>query len=84
MKGSASIKFTVNAPLAVSNKSLFKENGSDCVYLIQEGKAVKTPVKLGLTGDEYTIVLSGLNSGDQYIMTEPLKILDGDRVSVSQ
>ncbi|ADY54603.1 efflux transporter, RND family, MFP subunit [Syntrophobotulus glycolicus DSM 8271] len=84
MTGSASIKYEINAPLAVPNTSLFQQNGSDYVYLIKDGKAVRTPLKLGLAGDAYTVVISGLNPEEQIIVSEPLNILDGDSVTISQ
>jgi len=37
------------------------------VFILRDGKAVFTPVKVGIAGEQYFEVLDGLKSGDQVI-----------------
>lgn len=53
------------------------------VFLVREGTVAFTPVEIGITGDEYFEVLSGLAAGDS-LVSGPYRIVrtlsDGDRV----
>ncbi|HEY6508097.1 MAG TPA: efflux RND transporter periplasmic adaptor subunit [Vicinamibacterales bacterium] len=40
---------------------------SEGVFVLRDGKAVFTPVKIGVAGEQYFEVLSGLGTGDQVI-----------------
>ena len=51
--------------LLVPNSSLKYENGKQYVYKIKNGKPVKTYVKTGIIGENYTEILEGLNEGDK-------------------
>lgn len=52
------------------------------VYRVVDGKAVMTPVKLGLRRPGQVEILEGVNAGDQVITDGQLKIRDGATVSV--
>jgi HlyD family secretion protein len=59
---------------------------SEVVFIVEDGKAIVKPVKLGISDDMYYAILSGLNEGDK-VITGPFKILskslkDGDLVRV--
>jgi HlyD family secretion protein len=53
------------------------------VFLMREGRAVFTPIKVGIAGDKYFEVLSGLKDGDA-VITGPYNsvrnMADGDKV----
>ena len=53
------------------------------VFLLQDGRAVFTPVKIGVAGEQYFEVLSGLKAGDQ-VITGPFasvrELADGESV----
>jgi HlyD family secretion protein len=55
------------------------------VFLVREGRAEFMPIKMGVAGDKYFEVLSGLKSGDQ-VITGPYNsvrgMADGDLVKV--
>jgi HlyD family secretion protein len=57
------------------------------VFLLQSGRAVFTPVKIGIAGEQYFEVLSGLENGDQ-VITGPFasvrELSDGQEVRVQQ
>lgn len=52
------------------------------VYRVVDGKAVKTPVRLGLRRPGRVEILDGLNTGDQVVTDGQLKIRDGAVVKV--
>jgi HlyD family secretion protein len=55
------------------------------VFVMQDGRAVFTPIKVGIAGDKYFEVLWGLKAGDA-VITGPYNsvrnMADGDRVRV--
>jgi len=57
------------------------------VFVIRDGKAVFTPVKVGIAGEQYFEVLEGLKTGDQ-VITGPFSSVrelgDGQAVRVQQ
>ena len=56
------------------------------VFLIAEGRAVFTPVKVGIAGERYFEVLSGIKAGDR-VITGPFAsvrgLADGEPVKVT-
>ncbi len=57
------------------------------VFLVREGKAIWTPVTLGVTGQEHFEVLSGVSVGD-VVISGPYQTIqdleDGDEVRISE
>jgi HlyD family secretion protein len=57
------------------------------VFIVREGRAVYVPIKIGIAGDRYFEVLSGIKPGDQ-VITGPYSnvrgMADGDPVRVQQ
>lgn len=70
-------------PLARSSES----RPSEGVFVVREGAAGWTPVILGITGQEYFEVLSGLSEGD-VVVSGPYRTIqlleDGDRIRLSE
>jgi HlyD family secretion protein len=64
-----------------------KREETEGVFLFQGGRAVFTPVKIGVAGEQYFEVLSGLKSGDQ-VITGPFasvrELADGQNVRLQQ
>lgn len=55
-------------------------------FVITDGKAVFTPVKVGIAGEKYFEVLSGLKEGDEVItgpFTSVRSLKDGDAVKIT-
>jgi HlyD family secretion protein len=56
------------------------------VFVVREGRAVWTPVEIGITGEEHFEVLSGLAAGDE-VVSGPYQLIqtltDGDPVRVA-
>ncbi len=56
------------------------------VFVVQNGRAVFMPVKVGIAGEKYFEVLSGLKAGDEVIIGPPTTartLKDGDAVKVA-
>ena len=70
--------------LRVPDLAVFEKDKNDCVYVIEGGKAVLREIKTGLEGEDYTEVVSGLNKGDQVIVSPGDNISDGARVKVQK
>ena len=72
-----------SAPAELPDGQTRKE--TEGVFVIREGKAVFIPIKIGIAGDRYFEVLSGLKAGDQ-VITGPYNNVrnmnDGDEVRV--
>jgi hypothetical protein len=49
--------------LAVPKTALFKENGVDMVWIVQNGRAVKTPIQKGAELRTEFVIDRGLNEG---------------------
>ena len=82
----ANINFVVetheNVPV-VSRDSLLKYDGKFYVYVIEDGKAVRRPVRTGITQDTTVEILAGLKSGETIISKGIEFIREGSRVSVA-
>jgi HlyD family secretion protein len=62
------------------------ERRSEGVFVVRDGRAVWTPVTLGITGQEYFEVRSGLSIGDQVVAGpyQTIRVLrDGDAVQIT-
>jgi HlyD family secretion protein len=57
------------------------------VFVVRDGRAVFTPVKVGIAGERYFEVLDGLGAGDQ-VITGPFatvrELADGEAVTISE
>lgn len=79
----ASAKLTLeqkNDVIALPNAALFT-NGSSKVLIVQDGVAHMKEIKLGLVGNDYTEVLSGLAGGEKAVTIGKERVSDGDKVN---
>lgn len=53
--------------LAVPKTALFKQDGSDMVWLVSQGRLVAVPVTTGMELRTETVILSGLEPGSQIV-----------------
>ncbi|MEL7654678.1 MAG: efflux RND transporter periplasmic adaptor subunit [Bacillota bacterium] len=66
--------------LRVPDLAVFEKQGKNCVYIIENGKAVLREIETGLEGEDYMEVLSGLSEGDTVILSPSDDISEGVRV----
>jgi HlyD family secretion protein len=78
---------TVGTTLSASNEPPpgHTRKETEGVFVLRDGKAVFTPVKVGIAGEQYFEVLEGLKSGDQ-VITGPFasvrELTDGQDVKL--
>jgi multidrug efflux pump subunit AcrA (membrane-fusion protein) len=65
--------------LLVPREAIFGTS-ENWVWMIEDGRAVKRTVKLGMIGEKDAEIVSGLKLGDQVIIQYSEEIEDGDRV----
>jgi HlyD family secretion protein len=74
---------TTAAPVELKPGQTRKE--TEGVFAVRDGRAEFIPIKLGIAGDRYFEVLSGLKEGDQ-VITGPYNsvrgMADGDLVKI--
>jgi multidrug efflux pump subunit AcrA (membrane-fusion protein) len=78
----ASVKLTLeqkNDVVVLPNAALFTD-GSNKVFVVDNGVAHIKEIKLGLVGNEYAEVVSGLNGGEKVITVGKERVSDGDKV----
>ena len=55
--------------------------GTDpAVFVVRDGKAVRTPIKLGVANQDSYEVTDGLQEGDQVVVTGQAELNNGDSV----
>jgi len=67
--------------LAVSQKAVLSDS---YVFVVESGKAVKRPVKLGLRNTVLIEVLEGLKEGDQVIIEGNFGLIEGSPVEIKR
>lgn len=60
----------------------YDDSGVPFVYAVSGGRAVKTPVELGISDGYIVEIKSGLNENDQVILNPQMEISDGTEVSI--
>lgn len=70
--------------LRVPDLAVFEMNEKNCVYVIEEGKAMIREIETGLEGEDYMEVISGLSEGDVVILSPNDDISDGLRVKTQE
>ena len=73
----------VAGAVLVPSDAMFFENGVSYVYVVQDGKAVRTNVDIGLYTTDTIAITSGLNLGDEVITTWSASLRDGADVRLA-
>ena len=63
-------------------EALVMEEGADSVFVLENNKALKKQVLLGLRDEKHVEILEGLNSGDRVIVRGQSSLLSGMEVEV--
>ena len=66
--------------LLIPEAALMPAGDKQYVYVIADGKAVRTEVSLGISKKDMVEVVSGLEAGAQVITAGQMKIMDGSKV----
>jgi HlyD family secretion protein len=70
--------------LRVSDLAVFEKDRKDWVYAVESGKAVLREIKIGLEGEDYVEILSGLSQGDLIILSPGDDLSPGVRVKAQE
>lgn len=80
------VKITANTGkaegLLIPQSAIYYENGQAYVYCSKDGKAVRTDITLGLSNNELSEVITGLDSTSEIIVTWNPNLRDGVEISV--
>lgn len=71
-----------DAALTVPRIALIEGSGESAVFVVRDGKAVRTVLQLGYVNGEYAEVLDGLDGGEQVITKGRVAVRDGAPVEV--
>lgn len=66
--------------LRCKDSAVFEIDGTPYVFKVTDGRAVLAPVSIGLEGEEYVEILSGLAQGDQIVQTPGNDLEEGMKV----
>jgi membrane fusion protein (multidrug efflux system) len=72
----------VETAVMVPEQALMQQGDVRFVYVVRDGKAVRTPVKTGQRQPGRIAVLDGLKEGDQVVSAGQAKLFDGAPVNV--
>jgi len=70
--------------VAVAASAVTSRNGADAVFVIQDGKAILTPITLGETLGDMRAVTAGLDVGQKVILSPPARLQSGDAVALAE
>jgi HlyD family secretion protein len=79
----------VETPVSASNEPPpgHTRKETEGVFVVRDGRAIYTPVTVGIAGEQYFEVLEGLNEGD-LVITGPFasvrELSDGEQVRVQE
>ncbi len=68
--------------IAIPSEAILSKDGEQFVYIIENGAAVRVPVKPGLIGDGVTEILEGLSAGQVLVVIGQQYLADGDVVRI--
>ncbi|MDR3271633.1 MAG: efflux RND transporter periplasmic adaptor subunit [Peptococcaceae bacterium] len=84
MTVTAMIHIATSGYVAVPNSALFKREGRNFVYMVQDGKAVRTDVDISLQGDEYTAIMRGVTPGDVIVLAGTDQVIEGMEIPLEK
>ncbi len=68
--------------LRIPDLAVFEKEKKNCVYVIEEDKAVLREIETGLEGEDYLEVISGVSEGEAVILSPGDDIAEGVRVKI--
>ncbi|MFO7819436.1 MAG: efflux RND transporter periplasmic adaptor subunit [Halanaerobacter sp.] len=69
--------------VVIPKQSLLRENGNTYVFVVEDNKAVRKEVKIGLTTTEEVEILSGIETGTEVITQGTNQVTEGNDVRVA-
>jgi HlyD family secretion protein len=69
--------------LVVPNSAVMTENGTDAVYVVEDGVLKKRSVRVGISDEAVTEITDGLSEGEVVVTEGQSFLTDGQKVSVA-
>ena len=69
--------------LAVPERATFRNGDGWAVFVVRSGRAVLTPVTIGLKNDDWAEIVDGLSEGDTIVAEPKNELKDGARVTAA-
>ncbi len=66
--------------IALNKNAIITRNGASYVFLVKEGRAVETPITIGVQMDDMVEVVAGVKPGDAIAINPPKRLRNGARV----
>lgn len=73
---------SARAEILVPRAAVRQDGGRDVVFVVQNGRAERRAVRLGVTRGDASVVLAGLHAGEQVVVEGPPELKAGMRVVV--
>jgi HlyD family secretion protein len=70
--------------LTVQRGSFVDESGGSYAYVVRDGIATKTPIRVGASSIDKVEILQGLKEGDQIVISGTDNFKSADRVAISR
>lgn len=70
--------------LAVPERAVFRRENQNYVFAVKEGRAILTPVEVGLRSEEWAEIIEGLNEGDIVITEHSVELENGAKVQPAE
>lgn len=83
--GTTDVELVVNekkATLVIPDEAVFLRNGKTYVYIVKKGKAILSPVELGIREKELIEITKGIQSGDQVIVRGQARLYPNAEVKI--
>lgn len=68
--------------ITVPNQAVVAESGVYFIFVVKDGKIVKTPIKIGISNHKVVEITQGLNPGDNLVTEGQSFLADGEAVNV--
>jgi multidrug efflux pump subunit AcrA (membrane-fusion protein) len=65
---------------AVPAAAILRVDGTDVVWAVRDGRAVRTPVTVGVQGPDLVEIVAGLRPGDRIVVSGADQVSEGDRL----
>ena len=73
---------STGSEMMIERKAIIESLKNPEVYVVRDNKAYKQKIAIGKVLDNYIIVTSGLNKGDQVVVAGQINLVDGRDISI--
>jgi RND family efflux transporter MFP subunit len=70
--------------IAINPKALREKNGATVVFLVQEDRAIETPVTVGAPLGDFIEVTGGVKAEEKVVLNPPKALCSGSRITIAE